>query len=195
MRLQRLLSPYSALFAACYLFPAFGPAACWWKYDDAAWQSHFVPIAATDLSSPHPEAKSYVDPDTHLLSVLLAFRPSPLETGNARNQLRLFSRFFEIKTLKEWVVVTPAAHFEETTAFLKHQIPAELPEVSGSLFRILRDGQCVPEFDADSPQFRCPSHLSTYLTSSMHHCSNAVGFSPLLIPMGGPGHVFSNAYI
>ena len=146
---------FGTLTAACCLIAALDPVACWWKYEDAAWKNHFVPVAATDLQSPHPEAKSYVDPDAALLSVLLAFRPSPLETGNARNQLRLFSKFFEMDTLKEWVVVTPAAHHKETSIFFKHQIPAELPGVPGSLFRILQDGQCVPEFNADSPLYRC----------------------------------------
>ncbi len=130
------------------------PVACWWKYEDAAWQSHFVPVASTHLQSPKPEAKHFVDPDADLLSVLLAFRPSALETGNARNQLRLFSRFFEMDTLKEWIVVTPAAHLEETRSFFQKQIPAELTNLPASLFHVLTDGDCVPEFDPKSSHFR-----------------------------------------
>ncbi|KAK9865256.1 hypothetical protein WJX84_011806 [Apatococcus fuscideae] len=133
------------------------PVACWWKYEDAAWQSHFVPVASTHLQSPKPEAKHFVDPDADLLSVLLAFRPSALETGNARNQLRLFSRFFEMDTLKEWIVVTPAAHLEETRSFFQKQIPAELTNLPASLFHVLTDGDCVPEFDPKSSHFRDPS--------------------------------------
>ncbi|KAK9824874.1 hypothetical protein WJX74_002306 [Apatococcus lobatus] len=157
MRLLKLPWSSGILLAAVSLIRLAVPAACFWRYQDAAWQSHFVPIASHQLQSPRPETQTLVDPDSSLLSVLLAFRPSPLETGNALNQLRLFSRFFQMQTLKEWIVVTPAIHLKETSSFFKEAIPAELPQLSGDMFRILWDGECVPEFDPDSPLYRDPS--------------------------------------
>ena len=145
----------SCILLAAVLFIRLAvPAAGFWQYPDAAWQSHFVPVTSQSIHSPRPEEQAFVDPDSNLLSVLLAFRPSALETGNARNQLRLFSRFFDLQTLKEWVVVTPAIHLKETTSIFKNHLPAELPQLSGDLFRILWDGECVPEFDPGSPLYR-----------------------------------------
>lgn len=141
------------LAAVCWLQLS-EPAACFWQFKDAAWQDHFVPVVSHQLQSPRPETQSFVNPDSNLLSVLLAFRPSPLETGNARNQLRLFAKFFQMKTLKEWVVVTPAIHLKETSSFFKEEIPAELPQLSSDMFRILWDGECVQEFDPESPLYR-----------------------------------------
>lgn len=153
MSLQLPRSYGTFLAAVCWL-RLFEPAACFWQYKDAAWQDHFVPVVSHQLQSPRPETQTLVNPDGSLLSILLAFRPSPLETGNARNQLRLFSRFFEMQTLKEWVVVTPAIHLKETSTFFKDDIPAELPQLSSDMFRILWDGECVPEFDPSSPLYR-----------------------------------------
>ena len=154
MWFPRLPRSFCVLLAAVSFIRLAVPAAGFWQYPDAAWQTHFVPVASHQLASPKPEEQAFVDPDSDLLSVLLAFRPSALETGNARNQLRLFSRFFEVQTLKEWVVVTPAMHLKETTSIFKNDLPAEIPQLSRDLFRILWDGECVPEFNPASPLYR-----------------------------------------
>ncbi len=112
----------------------------------------FLPVDQKDeVSDPHPAPQQLVDPDRALLTVLLPIMPSQLELGYARNQIRTFNRLFNLHSIHEILVVTPPEHLEEISHFYHHTIPAEMTGIDPSLFRVVHDGQCVPEMDPASP--------------------------------------------
>lgn len=104
--------------------------------------------------SAQPAQQQLVDPNGALLTILLPIMPSQLELGYARNQLRTFSRFFDLRTVHEILVVTPPEHLAEVSHFYQHTMPTELASIDPHLFRVIHDGQCVPELDPASERYQ-----------------------------------------
>lgn len=91
-----------------------------------------------------------VDPQGGLLSVVVPVYPMPSELGALRNQLRTFARFFDTSSVAEYIIASPAADVTNTIAYLQNVI-SESANLSTVQFRVVSDGDCVPEMEAGMP--------------------------------------------
>ncbi|KAK9865561.1 hypothetical protein WJX84_005635 [Apatococcus fuscideae] len=135
---------------------------CWLYKPAAAWQEWFLPVEGDeDGTAARPAPQQLVDPEGALLTILLPIMPTQLELGYALNQLRTFSRLFNLQSIHEVLVVTPPEHVEEISRFYHHTVPTELPSIHPGLFRVVHDGQCVPEMDPGSTRYQPPEQRFT----------------------------------
>ncbi len=131
------------------------PCACTWQYGPAKEQSWFqqtVPDSDIYLS---PLQQSAVQPPG-LLTILMPIEPSPQALGLLRNQLRTFVRFLNISSIAEILVVTPIEHKAEMQAFFRSEMQQQAPN-HHQIFRVIDDGECIPEANPAFQWFRDPS--------------------------------------
>lgn len=110
------------------------------KYPD----SHPLP-AKSKVSNPlfiHKQWK--VNPADGLLTVLVPVYPSDLELGNLRNQLRTAATYFDINTVKEYILSTPWDKVPTLQKFVDEEWAIDFPRYHGAA-RVISDGDCAPQ--------------------------------------------------
>ena len=106
--------------------------------------THALPAGST-VSSPlfvHKQWK--VSPKSGLLTVLVPVFPTDFELGNLRNQLRTAARYFDIKTVKEYILTAPWEKVSTLQAFVDKEWAADFPKYHTAA-RVVSDGECAPQ--------------------------------------------------
>lgn len=97
-----------------------------WKYPPAPPQEWFRPTMPEEHVYLDAFTQQLVDPDKDLLTILLPILPSKSELGYVLNQMRTFSRFADMDSILEYLIITPqkyrcaAAAQIEIAHFWKH---------------------------------------------------------------------------
>lgn len=110
------------------------------KYPD----THTLP-AKSKVSDPlfiHKQWK--VNPSDGLLTILVPVYPSDLELGNLRNQLRTAARYFDINTVKEYILSAPWDKVARLQQFVDEEWAIDFPRYHGAA-RVISDGDCAPQ--------------------------------------------------
>ncbi|KAK9832312.1 hypothetical protein WJX74_005951 [Apatococcus lobatus] len=98
-----------------------------------------------------------VDPNKDLLTILLPILPSKSELGYVLNQMRTFSRFADMGSILEYLIITPHRYRRELETFFREQLPEQVPGIAAGKFRIVTDGDCIPEANPDFQWYRDPA--------------------------------------
>ena len=128
-----------------------------WLYSPAAEQPWFLPTVAHKDVYLQPVQQRQVQPSSGLLTILLPVGPDQQTLELLRNQLRTFGQHVNLSTIAEFLVVTPAEHKAEVTAFFRKEMLRELPDSRRDLFRIVDDGECIPEANPTFEWYRDPA--------------------------------------
>ena len=129
-----------------------------WQYRPAQQEPWFNPTVPDDDIRLEPVQQIAAQPASDLLTILMPLEPSPQALGLLRNQLRTFAHFFDLASIAEILVVTPIEHKTEMQAFfqMEMQQQQQLLHQRHDLFRVLDDGQCIPEADPAFKWYRDP---------------------------------------
>lgn len=106
--------------------------------------THALP-AGSKLSDPlfvHKQWK--VDPKFGLLTILVPVFPTDFELGNLRNQLRTAAQYFDIDTVKEYILTAPWDNVDKLQDFVDKEWAVEFPKYHTAA-RVVSDGQCAPQ--------------------------------------------------
>ena len=110
------------------------------KYPD----THTLP-AKSKVSDPlfvHKQWK--VNPSDGLLTVVVPVYPSDLELGNLRNQLRTAAQYFDINTVKEYILSAPWDKVARLQEFVDQEWAIDFPKYHGAA-RVISDGDCASQ--------------------------------------------------
>lgn len=106
--------------------------------------THALP-AGTKASTPlfvHKQWK--VSSKSGLLTVLVPVFPTEFELGNLRNQLRTAAKYFDIDTVKEYILTAPWEKVSTLQEFVDKEWAAEFPKYHTAA-RVVSDGECAPQ--------------------------------------------------
>ena len=106
--------------------------------------THALPAGST-VSSPlfvHKQWK--VSSKSGLLTILVPVFPTDFELGNLRNQLRTAAKYFDINTVKEYILTAPWEKVSALQEFLDKEWAADFPKYHTAA-RVVSDGECAPQ--------------------------------------------------
>lgn len=110
------------------------------KYPD----THTLP-ANSKVSDPLFVHKQWrVSPSDGLLTILVPVYPSDLELGNLRNQLRTAAQYFDINTVKEYILTAPWDKVARLQEFVDGEWAIDFPKYHGAA-RVISDGDCASQ--------------------------------------------------
>ncbi|KAK9862989.1 hypothetical protein WJX84_006890 [Apatococcus fuscideae] len=98
-----------------------------------------------------------VNPSKDLLTILMPILPSTAELGYVLNQMRTFSRFADMGSIREYLIITPQKHLLGMETFFHEQLPQLVPDIAATTFRIVTDGDCIPEANPEFQYYRDPA--------------------------------------
>lgn len=106
--------------------------------------THALPAGST-VSSPLFVQKQWkVSPKSGLLTVLVPVFPTDVELGNLRNQLRTAAKYFDINTVKEYILTAPWEKVTTLQEFVDKEWAADFPKYHTAA-RVVSDGDCAPQ--------------------------------------------------
>lgn len=132
-------------------------AAFAWQYNTAIQQPWFQPTIADEHVHLQPIEQRYIQPASGLLTVLMPIDPTQQTLALLRTQLSTFIFFLNLSTITEILIVTPAEHKAELSAFFQKEMLRQLPGQRQDLFRIVDDGECIPEANPEFEWYRAPA--------------------------------------
>ena len=106
--------------------------------------THALP-AGSIVSSPlfvHKQWK--VNSKSGLLTILVPVFPTDFELGNLRNQLRAAAKYFDINTVKEYILTAPWEKVSTLQDFVDKEWAADFPKYHTAA-RVVSDGECAPQ--------------------------------------------------
>lgn len=106
--------------------------------------THALP-AGSKVSDPlfvHKQWK--VDPKFGLLTILIPVFPTEFELGNLRNQLRTAAHYFDINTVKEYILTAPWDKVSDLQNFIDKEWAVDFPKYHTAA-RVVSDGQCASQ--------------------------------------------------
>ena len=138
---------------------------CATRYPD----THALPAGST-VSSPlfvHRQWK--VNPDSGLLTVLVPVFPTEFELGNLRNQLRTAAKYFDINTVKEYILTAPWEKVSTLQEFVDKEWATEFPKYHTAA-RVVSDGECAAQLQQgtiyDTDRVKYPGWVKQQLVST-----------------------------
>ncbi|KAA6419478.1 MAG: hypothetical protein FRX49_10576 [Trebouxia sp. A1-2] len=137
--------------------------------------THALP-AGSKVSDPlfvHRQWK--VNPKNGLLTVLVPVFPTDFELGNLRNQLRTAAQYFDINTVKEYILTAPWEKVSTLQSFVDKEWAVEFPKYHTAA-RVVSDGQCAPQLNKgtiyDTDRLKYPGWVKQQLVKLS--CANIV---------------------
>ena len=128
-----------------------------WKYAAAPHQDWFKATMPEEHVYLTAFTQQRVNPSKDLLTILMPILPSTAELGYVLNQMRTFSRFADMGSIREYLIITPQKHLLGMETFFHEQLPQLVPDIAATTFRIVTDGDCIPEANPEFQYYRDPA--------------------------------------
>ena len=132
--------------------------------------THALP-AGSKVSDPlfvHRQWK--VNPKNGLLTILVPVFPTDFELGNLRNQLRTAAQYFDINTVKEYILTAPWEKASTLQSFVDKEWGVEFPKYHTAA-RVVSDGQCATQLNKgtiyDTDRLKYPGWVKQQLVGFM----------------------------
>lgn len=137
--------------------------------------THALP-AGSKVSNPLSVHRQWkVNPKYGLLTVLVPVFPTDFELGNLRNQLRTAAQYFDIDTVKEYILTAPWEKVSTLQSFVDKEWAVEFPKYHTAA-RVVSDGQCAPQLNKgtiyDTDRLKYPGWVKQQLVKLS--CANIV---------------------
>ena len=132
--------------------------------------THALPAGSKVSDSLFVHRQWKVNPKNGLLTILVPVFPTDFELGNLRNQLRTAAQYFDINTVKEYILTAPWEKVSTLQAFVDKEWAVEFPKYHTAA-RVVSDGQCAPQLNKgtiyDTDRLKYPGWVKQQLVGFM----------------------------